>query len=81
MEWINTKDKLPNPDEYVLAYISGFRVQRLKGGNPAFTGATHWMSLPEPPPNKALHQTPCAFCSNYRGGNFCANCGRDLRTT
>ena len=49
MEWINKKDKLPDSDEYVLAYIPGFLVQRTKRGTPVFDIATHWMPLPKPP--------------------------------
>jgi len=58
-EWINIKDKLPQPEKDVLCYIDGgFDVCFLssnpsygwRGGDDYFNvPVEYWMSLPEPP--------------------------------
>lgn len=53
--WISVKDRLPEKDEYVLCFCNigdGFQAIFHYGKERKFDGTavTHWMPLPNPPP-------------------------------
>lgn len=51
--WISVRDRLPEPDQKVLAYTAesrgAFEEYRLCCGWAIKGAVTHWMPLPEPP--------------------------------
>jgi hypothetical protein len=63
MEWISTKQKMPKPEEHVLAFWNKDRIEGaafteldgdgywyyLQDGDRCYLSPTHWMPLPEPP--------------------------------
>ena len=60
MEWISVKDKMPQPDKYVLGYCSygednyevvcwSSRYNEFHHGLGYSMPVSHWMPLPEPP--------------------------------